>query len=152
MSRVGKRPINLPEGVIANLDGQLVKVKGPKGELSFELRDEVKSKIDNGQLLIEPKNDSKLARSFWGLSRTMVSNLVLGVSEGFSKKLEINGVGYRAQIKGKKLQLNLGFSHEVNYDFPEDVKIECPSQTEIVVSGIDKQKVGQVASETTPPW
>ena len=147
MSRIGKRPVELPDGVSVNLDGQQVNVKGPKGELSLVLVDEVVAEMGDDGVSITPKNESKRARSMWGLSRSLILNCVAGVNEGFTKTLEINGVGYRAQVQGKNLQLTLGLSHDVAYPIPEGIKIECPKPTEIVVSGIEKQKVGQVAAE-----
>ncbi len=147
MSRIGKLAVPLPDKVTATIDGQTVSVKGPKGELSVELVKEVKARMTDEGIKVEPVNNSKRARSMWGMSRTLVANIVTGVSEGFSKRLEINGVGYRAMLKGKELQLQLGFSHDVIYPVPEGITIECPKQTEIVVSGIEKQRVGQVAAE-----
>ena len=147
MSRIGKQPIAVPSGVTVNLDGQNVSVKGPKGELALKLVDEVG--IENGEegLVVSPRDESQRARSMWGMQRTLVQNFVTGVSEGFVKKLEINGVGYRAQMQGKDLQLALGFSHDVVYKVPEGISISTPKPTEIEVSGIDKQVVGQVAAE-----
>lgn len=147
MSRIGKKPIAVPSGVTVNLDGQNVTVKGPKGELALKLVDEVG--IENGEegLVVTPRDESQRARSMWGMQRTLVQNFVTGVSEGFVKKLEINGVGYRAQMQGKDLQLALGFSHDVVYKVPEGISISTPKPTEIEVSGINKQVVGQVAAE-----
>ncbi len=147
MSRIGKKPVSLPDGVQASVDGQTVKVKGPKGELDVTLVDDVGVTMKDGAILIEPHDQTKQGRSVWGMSRTLVQNVVDGVTAGFAKTLEINGVGYRAQLKGKDLQLQLGLSHDVVYAVPEGIKVECPKQTEIVVSGIEKQKVGQVAAE-----
>ncbi len=147
MSRIGKSPVAIPGGVTATVDGQQVTVKGPKGELSAVLVDEVMAKLEDDGIKVDPRDDSKRAHSMWGMSRTIVANMVEGVNEGFSKTLEINGVGYRAQAQGKNLQLNLGFSHDVVYAVPEGVDVQTPKPTEIVVSGIDKQKVGQVAAE-----
>jgi large subunit ribosomal protein L6 len=147
MSRIGKKPVAVPEGVTATVEGQTVTAKGPKGELQFVVNDEVLVKMEDGQVSVDPRDDTKLARSRWGLSRTMVSNIMEGVKNGFEKKLEINGVGYRAAMQGANVQLSLGFSHEVIYEAPEGITIACPKPTEIVVSGIDKQKVGQVAAE-----
>lgn len=147
MSRIGKKPIAVPQGVTATVDGQLVTAKGPKGELKFVVNDEVLVKMEDGAISVAPADQSKDARSKWGMSRTMIQNIVDGVKEGFEKKLEINGVGYRAAMQGKNLQLSLGFSHEVIYQTPETVTIAVPKPTEIVVSGIDKQAVGQVAAE-----
>ena len=147
MSRIGKKPVSVPGGVEVSLNGQALAVKGPKGEMSAVLSDLIAiEKTDEG-ILVSPKEKSQAARSFWGLSRSTVANFVTGVSEGFEKKLELQGVGYRAQVQGQKLKLSLGFSHDVDFSVPEGIKVECPSQTEITVSGIDKQKVGQVAAE-----
>ncbi len=147
MSRIGKKPVMVPEGVTATLDGQKIVAKGPRGELSFVVNDEVLVKLENGEVKVDPKGNSKDARSQWGMSRTMISNILTGVKDGFEKKLEINGVGYRAAMQGNKLQLSLGFSHEVLYDVPEGIDVKVPKPTEIVVSGHDKQRVGQVAAE-----
>ena len=146
MSRIGKKAIPLPAGVEFNIDGQEITVKGPKGSLSVVLVSEVSVSKTEAGLLITPSDDSKRARSMWGMSRTLVANIVTGVSEGYSKTLEIRGVGYRAALKGKILSLNLGLSHEVNYEAPEGVELKVTKPTEIVVSGIDKQLVGQVAA------
>jgi large subunit ribosomal protein L6 len=147
MSRIGKKPVAVPSGVTATIDGQSVSAKGPKGVLSVVLNDEVTVEMTDDGIQINPRDKSKDARSKWGLSRTLVSNIVTGVNDGYTRRLEIQGVGYRAQVQGSKLQLALGFSHDVNYPIPEGIKIECPKPTEIVVSGIDKQRVGQVAAE-----
>ena len=147
MSRIGKKAVPVPAGVTVNLSGQDLSVKGPKGELRFALNDQVVAKMEGTSVKVDPKDKSKLARSSWGMSRTMVANMVKGVTTGFSKSLEINGVGYRAAVQGKVLQLNLGYSHDVNYAIPEGIEIKTPKPTEIVVSGIDKQRVGQVAAE-----
>ena len=147
MSRIGKKAVPVPAGVTVNLSGQDVSVKGPKGELRFVLNDQVVAKMEGASVKVDPKDKSKLARSSWGMSRTMVANMMKGVTTGFSKSLEINGVGYRAAVQGKVLQLNLGYSHDVNYSIPEGIEIKTPKPTEIVVSGIDKQRVGQVAAE-----
>ena len=147
MSRIGKKSIAIPEGITATLDGQKVTAKGPMGELTFVVNDEVLVKMEDGGFQVNPKNNTKNALSQWGMSRTMISNIFAGVKDGFSKTLEINGVGYRAAMKGNKLQLQLGFSHEVLYDIPEGVNVKVTKPTEIVVSGFDKQKVGQVAAE-----
>lgn len=147
MSRIGKKPVVVPSGVEVKIDGQTVKAKGSKGELSVTLVDDVTAQLSDDGVVISPVGESKRARSMWGMSRTLVQNIFVGVSEGYKKELEINGVGYRAAMKGKSLSLQLGLSHDVNYDLPEGIKIECPSQTEIVVSGIEKQVVGQVAAE-----
>jgi large subunit ribosomal protein L6 len=147
MSRIGKKPIAVPSGVTATVDGQQVSVKGPKGVLAAMLVDEVIAKLEDGEITVKPREDTKRARAMWGMSRTIVSNLIEGVNEGFSKTLEINGVGYRAAMQGNSLQLNVGLSHDVNYAIPEGIKIECPKATEIIITGIEKQKVGQVAAE-----
>ena len=147
MSRIGKKPVQVPAGVTATVDGQTVTAKGPKGELKFVVNDEVLVKMEDGAISVDPVNQSKDARSKWGMSRTMISNILSGVKDGFEKKLEINGVGYRAAMQGKNLQLSLGFSHEVVYQTPDEVTIAVPKPTEIIVSGIDKQAVGQVAAE-----
>jgi large subunit ribosomal protein L6 len=147
MSRIGKKPIAVPQGVTASVDGQTVTAKGPKGELKFVVNDEVLVKMEDGAITVEPRDQSKEARSKWGMSRTQVQNIVQGVHEGFERKLEITGVGYRAALQGKNLQLALGFSHDVVYEVPEGVTIAVPKPTEIVVSGHDKQVVGQVAAE-----
>ncbi len=147
MSRIGKKPIAVPSGVTVTLDGQDVKVKGSKGELALTLVDDVKIEQGENGLVVEPRGDSKRARSMWGMSRTLVANMITGVSEGFVRELEINGVGYRAQMKGKDLQLQLGFSHDVLFPVPDGIKIECEKNTQIKISGIDKQQVGQVAAK-----
>lgn len=147
MSRIGKKPIPVPAGVKAAVDGQLVTAKGAKGELSFVVNDEVLVELENNVITVTPRNQSKDARSKWGMSRTMIENIVAGVKDGFEKKLEINGVGYRAAMQGKNLQLSLGFSHEVIYPVPTGVSVSVPKPTEIVVSGINWQQVGQVAAE-----
>lgn len=147
MSRIGKRAVAIPSGVTASVDGQQVTVKGPKGELSAVLVEEVMAKLGDDGIKVGPRDDSKRAHSMWGMSRTIVANMVEGVNEGFSRTLEINGVGYRAQAQGKNLQLNLGFSHDVVYAVPEGIDVQTPKPTEIVISGIDKQQVGQVAAE-----
>jgi len=147
MSRIGKLPIAVPNGVTVNIDGQAVSVKGPKGQLSLTLVDEVSIGQGDDGITVSPRDDSKRAWSMWGMQRTLVQNLVDGVAEGFKKNLEITGVGYRAQAQGQKLQLALGFSHDVVYDVPEGVQVATPKPTEIEISGIDKQKVGQVAAE-----
>jgi large subunit ribosomal protein L6 len=147
MSRIGKKAVPVPAGVTASVNGQLVSVKGPKGELKVVLNDQVLAKLEAGGIKVDPRDKSKLARSSWGLSRTLVANLVTGVTVGYSKTLEISGVGYRAALNGKALQLNLGYSHDVIYNVPTGIEIKVPKPTEIVVSGIDKQRVGQVAAE-----
>jgi large subunit ribosomal protein L6 len=147
MSRIGKKAVAIPSGVTANVEGQTVKVKGPKGALQVVLPDDVTVKMDQGAVKVDPRNETKRARSMWGTSRTLVSNLMTGVTKGFEDKLEINGVGYRAAVQGKNLQLALGYSHDVVYAIPEGIAIATPKPTEIVITGIDKQKVGQVAAE-----
>jgi large subunit ribosomal protein L6 len=147
MSRIGKKPVTVPSGVTAQVDGQEVKVKGPKGELRHVLVDAIIAKLDNGGIEIAMREDSKEARAMWGMSRTMVANLVAGVAEGFTKKLEITGVGYRAAVQGSNLQLQLGYSHDIAFAIPQGIQVVCPKPTEIVITGIDKQKVGQVAAE-----
>ncbi|NNE22649.1 MAG: 50S ribosomal protein L6 [Rhizobiales bacterium] len=147
MSRIGKKPVPVPQGVTVTIEGQTVKVKGPKGELQSQLVELVNVKLEADEVMVSPIDESQLARSAWGMSRTLVSNMVVGVTDGFSKALEINGVGYRAAVQGSGLQLNLGYSHDVVYQIPGDVQIVTPKPTEIVVSGIDKQRVGQVAAE-----
>jgi len=147
MSRIGKKAVAVPAGVTVNLQGSNLTVKGPKGELKMAFNDHVVVKQEGSGIKVDPRNTSKLARSSWGMSRTMVANMMKGVTEGYSKTLEINGVGYRAAIQGKVLQLNLGFSHDVNYAVPAGIEIKTPKPTEIVISGIDKQRVGQVAAE-----
>jgi large subunit ribosomal protein L6 len=147
MSRIGKRPIPVPDNVTATVDGQHVSVKGPKGELSATLVEEVMVKLEDGQIGIQPRSESKRARSMWGMSRTIVNNLVTGVTDGFTQKLEINGVGYRAQMTGKNIQLQLGLSHDVIREVPQGLDVKCPKPTEIEISGIEKQRVGQFAAE-----
>jgi len=147
MSRIGKKPVAIPQGVTVAIEGQTVKVKGPKGELQTRLVDLVTVKLADGEIAVSPVDQTKPARSAWGLSRTLISNLIVGVTDGFTKALEINGVGYRAAVQGQGLQLNLGYSHDVVYAIPDGIDIKTPKPTEIIVSGIDKQKVGQVAAE-----
>jgi large subunit ribosomal protein L6 len=147
MSRIGKKPVSVPAGVTAAVNGQTVTAKGPKGELKFVVNDEVLVKMENNEISVQPKDQSKSARSKWGMSRTQIVNILGGVKDGFEKKLEITGVGYRAAMQGKNLQLALGFSHDVVYQTPEGITIATPKPTEITVSGIDKQQVGQVAAE-----
>jgi large subunit ribosomal protein L6 len=147
MSRIGKKAVQLPTGVTATVEGQTVTAKGPKGQLAVSLVDDVAVAMEDGGIKVEPREETKEARALWGMSRTLVQNIVTGVTRGFEEKLEISGVGYRAQMQGKTLSLALGYSHEVNYPIPEGIQIQTPKPTEIVVSGIDKQKVGQVAAE-----
>ena len=146
MSRIGKKPVELPAGVSATVSGQTIEVKGPKGTRSFNATDDVTLKVEDNVVTVEPRGKSKRARQQWGMSRTMVANLVTGVSEGFKKELEIQGVGYRASMQGNTLKLNLGLSHDVDYVAPEGVTVTAPKQTEVVVEGIDEQLVGQVAA------
>jgi len=147
MSRIGKKPIAMPAGVSATTEGQTLSIKGPKGTLSLQMLDEVAYDIAEGGITIQPANDSKRARSFWGMQRSMVQNLVTGVSEGFTKTLEISGVGYRAAMQGKNLRLQLGYSHDVNIAVPDGIDIKTPDATTVEISGIDRQQVGQVAAE-----
>lgn len=147
MSRIGKKPVTVPSGVTANIAGGELSVKGPKGTLTMPLADDIKYETVDGGISVQPANETKRARAFWGMQRTLVQNLVTGVTEGFSKKLLISGVGYRASMQGKKLKLQLGYSHDVDFDIPEGIEIKTPDQTTIEISGIDKQKVGQVAAE-----
>ena len=147
MSRIGKRPVAVPSGVTANVEGQTVKVKGPKGALSVALHDDVEVTLDGGQIKVAPRSESKRARSQWGTSRTLVANLISGVTKGFEQRLEINGVGYRAAVQGKNLQIALGYSHDIVYPIPEGITIATPRPVEIIISGSDRQKVGQVAAE-----
>ena len=147
MSRIGKKPVAIPGGVTAAVNGQEVKVKGPKGELKHVLVDAIVAKLDNGGIDIAMREDTKEARAMWGMSRTLVANLIAGVTEGFTKKLEITGVGYRAAVQGSNVQLQLGYSHDVTYPIPQGIQVVCPKPTEIVITGIDKQKVGQVAAK-----
>ena len=147
MSRVGKKPVPVPSGVTATVTGQTVKVKGSKGELQFVVPSQVVVEFKDGAVSVQPKDQSKQARSLWGTSRAQVANLVEGVSKGFEKKLEITGVGYRAAMAGKALKLSLGYSHDIEYEIPAGITIVTPKPTEIVVTGIDRQRVGQVAAE-----
>ncbi len=147
MSRIGKKPVAIPNGVTATIEGGLLSVKGPKGTLSLNLVGDVHYAIEDGAISVTPANDTKRARSFWGMQRTLVQNLVQGVTEGFTKTLEITGVGYRANSQGKNLKLQLGYSHDVDYPIPEGIAIATPDQTTVNITGIDKQKVGQVAAE-----
>ena len=147
MSRIGKRPVPVPSGITATVEGQTVKLKGPKGALSTVVPDDVDVKLDDSRIKVDPRNDTKRARSQWGTSRTLIANLIAGVSKGFERRLEINGVGYRAAVQGKNLQLALGYSHDIVYPIPEGITIATPRPVEIVISGADRQKVGQVAAE-----
>lgn len=147
MSRIGKKPVDLPSGVEASVSGQTVSIKGPKGNRTFTATDDVTITVADGKVSVEPRGKSKRARQQWGMSRTMVANLVTGVTEGFKKELEISGVGYRAAMEGKNLKLNLGLSHDVVYEVPDDITVSAPKQTAVIVEGIDEQRVGQVAAE-----
>ena len=147
MSRIGKKPVAIPAGVTASMDDGIISVKGPKGTLSMPMRDEISYTLDDGALLVKPANATKQARAFWGMQRTLVQNLVTGVTDGFTKTLEITGVGYRANVTGKKLKLQLGYSHDVDMDVPEGVEVKTPDQTTVEISGADAQKVGQFAAE-----
>ncbi|PKP85544.1 MAG: 50S ribosomal protein L6 [Alphaproteobacteria bacterium HGW-Alphaproteobacteria-2] len=146
MSRIGKKPVSLPSGVSAAVSGQTIEVKGPKGTRSFTATDDVTITVADSTVTVTPRGTSKRARQQWGMSRSMVANLVQGVSGGFRKELEITGVGYRAQAQGNTLKLALGYSHEVNFDVPQGVTVTTPKQTEILIEGIDQQLVGQVAA------
>jgi large subunit ribosomal protein L6 len=147
MSRTGKKPVAIPAGVTASLEGGMISVKGPKGALSLAMEGEVTYVLEDGQLSVKPANETKRARSFWGMQRTLIQNLVTGVTEGFSKTLEITGVGYRANAQGRKLKLQLGYSHDVDLEVPEGLEVKTPDQTTVEISGIDAQKVGQFAAE-----
>ena len=147
MSRIGKRTVAIPQGVTTTMNDGTLSVKGPKGELSMAMVDDIAYELNDNELSVKPANPSKRARSYWGMQRTLVQNLVTGVTDGFTKTLEINGVGYRANVQGKILKLQLGYSHDVDYDIPEGVTIKTPDQTTVEISGSDKQQVGQVAAE-----
>ena len=147
MSRIGKQPVTVPSGVTANIDGGNISIKGPKGELSLALMDEVSVEMEDAGIKVTPRDSSKRARSMWGMQRTLIKNLVDGVTEGFKKELELRGTGYRAQMQGKSLKLMLGLSHDVIFEAPEGVDMSCPSQTEVILTGVDKQKVGQAAAK-----
>lgn len=147
MSRVGKNPVALPQGVTADLKGQVVKVKGPKGELTFTVHDAVEVKLENNQVVVAPRNEERQTRALWATMQRRISNLVEGVSKGYEKNLEIEGVGYRCNLQGKELVLQLGFSHDVRYQIPQGITIAVEKQTAIKVTGIDKEQVGQVAAE-----
>ena len=147
MSRIGKKAVPVPSGITAAVEGQTVKIKGPKGALQVVLHDDVAVKLDNGQIQVGPRSETKRARSQWGTSRTLIANLIAGVTKGFEQRLEIAGVGYRAAIQGKNLQIALGYSHDIIYPIPEGITIATPRPVEIVISGSDRQKVGQVAAE-----
>ena len=147
MSRIGKRPVPLPAGVSATTEGQILSVKGPKGTLTLQMRDEISYDISEDGISVQPANATKQARAFWGMQRTLVQNLVTGVTEGFTKVLEITGVGYRAAAQGNNLRLQLGYSHDVNYPVPEGIEVKTPDANTVEISGIDRQQVGQVAAE-----
>jgi large subunit ribosomal protein L6 len=147
MSRIGKKPVAIPAGVTATIEGGQLSVKGPKGSLALQLRDEISYTLEDGGISVQPANATKQARAFWGMQRTLVQNLITGVTEGFSKKLLITGVGYRANAQGKNLKLQLGYSHDVDFAVPEGIEIKTPDNTTVEITGIDKQKVGQVAAE-----
>jgi large subunit ribosomal protein L6 len=147
MSRIGKRPVTIPSGVSAEIADGTLTVKGPKGTLTLSLREEISYAVDGDAILVKPGNDSKQARAFWGMQRTLVDNLMIGVTQGYTKVLDITGVGYRANVQGKNLKLQLGYSHDVDFAIPEGIEIKTPDNTTVEISGIDKQKVGQVAAE-----
>ncbi len=147
MSRIGKKAIAIPTGVSAEIVGKSLSVKGPKGTLALAMRDEISYAVEDGGITVKPANATKQARAFWGMQRTLVQNLVTGVTDGFVKVLEITGVGYRASAQGRTLKLQLGYSHDVNIDVPEGIEVKTPDNTTVEISGIDKQKVGQLAAE-----
>ena len=147
MSRIGKKPVAVPAGVTAKLEGQKITVKGAKGELSFVVPEDVSVTLESGSVSVDPRSESKRARAMWGMARSMINNLVIGVTAGFEKRLEINGVGYKAAVVGSNLSLSLGYSHDVNYPIPAGITMVTPKPTEISISGIDKRQVGQVAAE-----
>jgi large subunit ribosomal protein L6 len=147
MSRIGKRPVTIPSGVTATVEGQTVKMKGPKGQLQFVVHDDVEVKVDKNLVKVSPRSETNRARALYGTARAQIANLVEGVTKGYEKKLEINGVGYRAAMAGKSLQLALGYSHDVIYPIPEGIQIAVPKPTEITITGTDSQRVGQVAAE-----
>jgi large subunit ribosomal protein L6 len=147
MSRTGKKPVAIPAGVTASIEGGIISVKGPKGAMTLRTEDEVTYALEDGQITVRPANDTKRARAFWGMQRTLIQNLVTGVTQGFSKTLEITGVGYRANAQGNKIKLQLGYSHDVDLDVPEGLDVKTPDQTTVEISGVDAQKVGQFAAE-----
>jgi large subunit ribosomal protein L6 len=147
MSRIGKVPVPVPAGVTAEIADGILSVKGPKGTLTLTMRDEISYEVEDGRIVVKPANATKAARAFWGMQRTLVSNLVTGVTDGYTKVLEITGVGYRANAQGKNLKLQLGYSHDVDFAIPEGIEIKTPDNTTVEITGIDKQKVGQVAAE-----
>ena len=147
MSRIGKKAVPVPAGVTATIEDRVLSVKGPKGVLTMPMSDDISYGIGDGQIAVQPANDTKRARAFWGMQRTLVSNLVVGVSDGFTKVLEITGVGYRAAVQGRNLKLQLGYSHDVDFPIPDGVTIKTPDQTTVEISGADKQQIGQIAAE-----
>ena len=147
MSRIGKKAVPVPAGVTANIAGRELSVKGPKGTLTLPLADDIAYAVEGDTISVQPANDTKRARAFWGMQRTLVQNLITGVTTGFTKKLLITGVGYRAAAQGKNLKLQLGYSHDVNIDVPEGIEVKTPDATTVEISGADKQKVGQLAAE-----
>jgi large subunit ribosomal protein L6 len=147
MSRIGKKPVTIPSGVTANIADGVLSVKGPKGSLSLTMRDEISYTLEADTITVKPANATKAARAFWGMQRTLVDNLVTGVTQGYTKVLEITGVGYRANSQGRNLKLQLGYSHDVDFAIPDGIEIKTPDNTTVEISGIDKQKVGQVAAE-----
>jgi large subunit ribosomal protein L6 len=147
MSRIGKVPVALPANVTASIEGSVLSVKGPKGTLSMAMMDDISYGIEDGRIVVKPANETKRARSFWGMHRTLVQNLVTGVTDGFTKVLEITGVGYRAAVQGQNLRLQLGYSHDVNIPVPEGLEVKTPDQTTVEISGNDRQRVGQLAAE-----
>lgn len=147
MSRIGKNPVEVPKGVEVRVAGQTVTAKGKLGERQVTLHDEVAVALDDGQLSVQPRSNSKIARNMWGTARSLLQNLLTGVDEGFTYNLEINGVGYRAAVQGDNLQLQIGYSHEIRYPIPEGISIKCERPTLIAISGADRQQVGQVAAE-----
>ena len=147
MSRVGKKAVAVPSGVTARLDGKTVIMKGAKGELKFTVPELVDVSVEGNEVAVKNKDNSKASRALWGMSRAQIANLAKGVATGFEKKLEINGVGYRAAVQGKVLKLSLGYSHDVDYSIPDGITVVTPKPTEITISGNDKQRVGQVAAE-----
>ena len=147
MSRIGKKAVAVPSGVQAAVEGQTVKIKGPKGSLQVVLHDDVAAKLDKGEIRVDPRFETKRARAQWGTARTLINNLIVGVTKGYEEKLEITGVGYRAALQGKNLQMQLGYSHDIVYPIPTGITVAVTKPTEVVVSGFDKQQVGQVAAE-----
>lgn len=147
MSRIGKKPVTIPSGVTADIANGVITVKGPKGTLTLTMREEISYTVDGNAIVVKPANDTKAARAFWGMQRTLVDNLMTGVTEGYTKTLQITGVGYRAAAQGSNLKLQLGYSHDVDFAIPDGIEIKTPDNTTVLISGIDKQKVGQVAAE-----